>query len=286
MNNAYKLSGKSGNIFILGLLIGPILITLLCIIYSYIDVYNPFVYFTLLVFIGLLFGIILIQKLVIRLSKCRNVTSSIIYGLVVGIFGIYANWCSFLYVMLSKNNFPIDLTELMLNPSMIYEITNALSEEGYYDVFGFTVKGGFLWFVWIVEAIGILGAGALGGLLVLHEEVYCEDCNRWAEDLNFDLRLAIENKDLSKQIIESNIIKILDFPIYEGENSEHIRVNLHQCSKCQSTSTIDVDLMTYETNDKGEIKENNEDFSEIYILNNSQLKKFTNKKNGTAQQFV
>jgi hypothetical protein len=37
MNTEYKLSGKSGNIFIVGILLGPILVTLLSIIYAYID---------------------------------------------------------------------------------------------------------------------------------------------------------------------------------------------------------------------------------------------------------
>ena len=73
MNTEYKLSGKSGNIFIVGILLGPILVTLLSIIYAYIDVYNPIVYLTLLVFIGLLFGIISVQKLVIHLSQSHSI---------------------------------------------------------------------------------------------------------------------------------------------------------------------------------------------------------------------
>jgi hypothetical protein len=36
--------------------------------------------------------------------------------------------------------------------------------------------------------------------------------------------------------------------------------------------------MSYETNDKGETKEKNEDFSEVYILNLNQIKQFIDKK--------
>lgn len=278
MNTEYKLSGKSGNIFIVGILLGPILVTLLSIIYAYIDVYNPIVYLTLLVFIGLLFGIVIVQKLVIRLSKCRSKGSSIVYGIVTGLFGLYASWCAFLYVMLRREGLPVELLDLMLSPSFVFETAQSLSVDGYYTLFGATVKGGFLWFIWIVEAIGIIGAGALGGLAVMHEEIFCEDCNRWAEDIDFNLRLAIEDKDFAKKTIESDITKLLDYPIYTGTNSEHIKVNLHQCSKCHNTSTIDVDFMSYETNDKGEIKEKNEDFSEVYILNLNQIKQFIVKK--------
>lgn len=278
MNTEYKLSGKSGNIFIVGILLGPILVTLLSIIYAYIDVYNPIVYLTLLVFIGLLFGIIIVQKLVIRFSKCRSKGSSIVYGIVTGLFGVYASWCAFLYVMFRREDLPVELLDLMLSPSLVFEMAQSLSVDGYYTLFGATVKGGFLWFIWIVEAIGIIGAGALGGLAVMHEEIFCEDCNRWAEDIDFNLRLAIEDKDLAKKTIESDITKLLDYPIYTGTNSEHIKVNLHQCSKCHNTSTIDIDFMSYETNDKGETEEKNEDFSEVYILNLNQIKQFIDKK--------
>lgn len=282
MNNEYKLSGKSGNLFIVGILLGPILVTLLSIVYAFIDVYNPLVYFTLLVFIGLLFGIIIVQKLVIRLSKCRDISSSIIYGIVTGLFGVYASWCTFLYVFSRQEDYlPVELLDLMLSPTSVYEYAKSLSVDGYYTLLGISVKGGLLWFIWIVEAIGIIGAGALGGLAVMHEEIFCEKCNRWAEDLNFDMRLAIENKDVAKQIIESDIEKILSFDKHDNSNSEHIKVNIHQCSKCQNTNTIDIDLMTYQTNDKGEIEEKNEDFSSVYVLSTNQFNLFVNKKNQT-----
>jgi len=281
MNTEYKLSGKSGNIFIVGILLGPILVTLLCIIYAYIDVYNPIIYLTLLVFLGLLFGIIIVQKLVIHLSKCRSKVSSIIYGIVTGLFGVYANWCTFLYVLFSKDDIPMELLDLLLSPSLVLEMMQSLSVNGFYTLFGTDVKGGFLWFIWIVEAFGIFGVGALIGLTAIHEEIFCEDCNRWAEDLNFDLRLAIDNKDITKEIIETDIEKILDFDKLENPNSEHIKVNIHKCSKCQNTNTIDIDLITYKTNDKGEVNEKNEDFSSVYILSANQFNLFLNKKTQT-----
>ena len=178
--------------------------------------------------------------------------------------------------MFRKEDLPVELMDLMLSPSYVYEIAQSLSVVGYFTLFGASVKGGFLWFIWIVEAIGILGAGALGGLAVMHEEVFCEDCNRWAEDINFDLRLGIDDKDAAKVLIDTDIEKILNFRKLESPNSEHIRVNLHQCSKCRNMNTIDIDLMTYE---KGEVKEKNADFSSVYVLSTSQFNLFFTKKN-------
>jgi hypothetical protein len=120
----------------------------------------------------------------------------------------------------------------------------------------------------------------------MHEEVFCEECNKWAEDLNFDMRLAVDNKDLTKEIIESNVEKILNFDKLENPNTEHIKVNIHQCSKCQNTNTIDIDFITYKTNDKGEVEEKNEDFSSVYILSTNQLNLFVNKKNEPTHNSV
>jgi hypothetical protein len=284
MNIEYKLSGKSGYLFIVGLLLGPILMVLLSIIYAYIDVYNPFIYVTILVFIGLFLGILLIQKMVIRLSKCRNINSSIIYGILTGLFGLYSIWCAFIYVMFQRENIPIDLYDIILSPSLVYNTANNLSILGLYEIFGISIKGGLLWFIWIVEAIGIIGAGAIGGFAAIHEEVFCEDCNKWARELNDDIRLAIENRDEAKKIIDTDIEKILSFEIQENLNTEHIKVNLHQCSKCQNTNTVNVDFITYETNQKGEVKEKSEDFSSVFVISANQLNSFVNKKNKTSLQ--
>ena len=166
----------------------------------------------------------------------------------------------------------------MLDPVSVFDMANAFSIDGYYSMFGSDIKGFFLWLIWIIEAIGIIGAGAVGGLIVLHEEIFCEDCNVWAEKKDVDLRLAIEDQVSAKTAIDSDATKILEYPIYVGANSEHIQVNLHQCSKCQNTSTIDIDLITYEENDKGEIKEKSEDFSKVFLLNRSVFGKFIAKK--------
>ncbi len=277
MNEKYRLSGKSGNLFLLGSFIGPILITLLCVVYSYINVYNPIVYLTLLVFLGLLFGIMMVQKLVIKLSKCRSEKSSMLYGIIVGLFGVYASWCTFFFVLFQRDALSVNFIDIVLNPGMIYEFARSLAKEGYYSLLGIQVKGGLLWFIWIVESLGIIAAGALGGFAMMHKEIFCEHCNRWAEDMDFDLRLAIEDRMETQKVIETDISKILDYSIYEGENLEHLKINLHHCSRCQNTSTVDVNLISYEANDKGEIKEKSEDFSPVITLNSSQFFEFINK---------
>lgn len=280
MNQEYKLSGKSGNIFFIGIPLGTFLAILLSIIYAYIDVYNPFVYLTLIVYIGYLYGIILIQKLVIRIAKCRNKANSFIYGALVGVFAIYANWSTFLYVVFQKFfGESIPLSEILLNPSVVFNFANILSVDGWYEIFGFQVNGGFLWFIWIVEILGILIAGIIGGSAVLHEEVFCENCNRWAEDIDFDLRLSITDESKIESSIKKDIGILTEIPIAKWNESPYVRVNIHHCSQCDNLSTIDLDLIKRKKNDKGEIEEEDEDLSPVLLLKNDLYKKFIQIKN-------
>jgi len=280
MNQEYKLSGKSGNIFFIGIPLGTFLAILLSIIYAYIDVYNPFVYLTLIVYIGYLYGIILIQKLVIRIAKCRNKANSFIYGALVGVFAIYVNWSTFLYVVFQKFfGESIPLSEILLNPSVVFNFANILSVDGWYEIFGFQVNGGFLWFIWIVEILGILIAGIIGGSAVLHEEVFCENCNRWAEDIDFDLRLSITDESKIESSIKKDIGILTEIPIAKWNESPYVRVNIHHCSQCDNLSTIDLDLIKRKKNDKGEIEEEDEDLSPVLLLKNDLYKKFIQIKN-------
>jgi hypothetical protein len=277
MNKEYKLSGNNGNILAIGLLLGPVLATLISIIYAYINVYNPFVYLTFLVFIGYLVAVNVIQKLVTRIAKCRNTKSASMFGLVIGIFAIYASWCTFIFVLLTKESIPIQLLDLFSNPKEILETINLLSIDGYYSLFGLEVKGGFLWFIWIIESGAILFVSVTSGYSIMHEEMFCEECNRWAEEVTLDQNpgLSYEDKTKAEDALKNDINQLLSIPF--ANSDPYMRVNLHHCTKCQNFSTIDVDLITTEINKKEEVEEKKEDYSPVFILNNQEFINFKNK---------
>ena len=273
MNQEYKLSGESGTIWTVGILLGTVLTILLSIVYATIVVYNPFIYLTLFVYIGYLFGIAFIQKRVIRISKCRNLTSAYIYGGLVVLFAIYANWCTFLFVLPNQS---FTLTDLLLNPGLVYDSAIYLSDHGWYEFLDSRVKGGVLWLIWIIEIIGILLVGVLGGLSVMHEEVFCEDCNRWVEDIEFDLRLSATDESQITSSLNDDISFLTELPVSDRMETPHLRVNLHHCSQCQNLSTADIDLITL-THEEGKIVEVSKDFSPVIVLSRNQYQKFLDK---------
>ena len=48
--------------------------------------------------------------------------------------------------------------------------------------------------------------------VVLHEKVFCENGNRWVEDIDLDLRLSIEDEDKIHSSIKNDIGLITEIP--------------------------------------------------------------------------
>lgn len=282
MNQKYELSGRAGNIWLIGLPLGAILSIVLSIIYAYIMVYNPFIYFNLFIFIGFLIGIFFIQSLIVNIAKCRSTTATRIYGALIGVFILYANWSTFLYVILQRYDLGMTLLEILSDPLQVVQLMSIIAEDGYYSLFGANVSGIVLWIIWIIEAIGIIVAGIFGGQHVLHEEVFCENCNRWAEDINLDLRLSLQNKEAIDAAIERNIGALAEAPTTISDYP-HLKVIIHHCSQCENFSTINLDKMRREFK-KDKYVEKSEDYTDVFVISNEEHQAFKKAKEQTIQQ--
>lgn len=282
MNQKYELSGRAGNIWPIGLPLGAVLSIILSIIYAYIMVYNPFIYFNLFIFIGFLIGIFFIQSLVVNIAKCRSTSATRIYGTLIGLFILYTNWSTFLYVILQRYDLGMPLMEILADPIQVVQLMSIIAEDGYYSIFGIDVSGIVLWIFWIIEAIGIVVAGIFGGQHVLHEEVFCEDCNRWAEDINLDLRLSLENKEAVDAAIERNIGALAEAPTTKFDYP-HLKVIMHHCSQCDNFSTINLDKVRREFK-KDKYVEKSEDYTDVFVISNEEHQAFKKAKEQAVQQ--
>lgn len=89
----------------------------------------------------------------------------------------------------------------------------------------------------------------------MHEEMFCEEWNRWAEEVTLDQNsgLSYEDKTKAEDAIRNDINQLLSLPF--ANSDPYMRVNLHHCIKCQNFSTIEIDLITTEINKKEEFEE-------------------------------
>jgi len=275
----YQLSGESGKIWFVGVLMAIPISVVLALVYAYVDVYNPLIYFTFVVWMFYLGAIMTTLKVVAKVSKCRNKKAIMIFGSLIGLLSIHISWACFNYVLLNKvfdNSIEIILIDLILSPSRSLKSASIIAESGWFTVFGYTPTGFVLWMIWIVEGLGILLAGVMGGLSVLHEEVFCEKCGSWADDIDYNVRLSY-NEDTIEGLIKGDIDSFYNHSLAPDGESPHLRLNIHYCRKCTGTITLDFDLITLKRNDKGEIEEESEDISPVFIITEEQYERFQKK---------
>ena len=278
MNQLYKLSGNTGSLWITGVLIGFPLAILISLIYAYINVYNPIIYLTILVYFGFLVSIFVVISLVFRIAKCRSPKNLYIYSVIFGIIVVYSSWCAFLYVFYSRwGSENIAFSEILSNPLFVIKGVNLLSIDGWFTIYEFQISGWFLWLIWIIESSIIIFITTRDDIF-LKEEIFCENCNRWAEDIDFNLRLSATDEVKINTAIKNKIDILTEIPIAKKNESPHLKVNIHHCSKCDNMSTVDIDLIKLEENKKGKIVEQKDDYSPVILLTNRLYKNLLSRK--------
>lgn len=268
------------------LLLGAPAILLASFIYSFIIVINPLVYLSFILYLLYLFCIVAILKIVTTTSHNRSQGLSVLMGTLLGLIGLYASWVFFMDRLFANLSIRPDLFALFKSPETLYEMIQELGNIGWYTVKGSQVKGGLLWGIWIVEALGIVGAGLVGGVIALHEEVYCEKCKAWAETLETDA-LIFDHGSASTETIEAaasgHVERLLELP--RGEMlAPHIKVNLKRCKTCSNTTTLDFDQVTWGVDKNGNPERNASDASPVFILEDAQYHRFMERLSQNSQE--
>ena len=106
----------------------------------------------------------------------------------------------------------------------------------------------------------------------MHEEVFCENCDKWTDVIEIKQNLSVPNEASKTAILNGDIQLLLRQPLSNTNDSKHLKLNIHHCSKCNKTSTLDIDLVTSETDDKGKRKETAEDYSHVMVIDFNQYK--------------
>lgn len=272
MNTSYQLSGKSGSIWSVGLLISLPLALLTSWLYGLILYYNPLVYLSILLWVGFMFCIGFNLRMTARFGKCRSEAQAKSLGVIFGVASLYLSWAFFLGSMLAPL---VSAWDLLGSPSAMWEMIKITGGEGYYSIFGIDVKGFVLWAIWIIEAIGIVGVARLAAKSSIHEEVFCEACNQWVEEQNDVFRTEVPEQGVLAKAIAGDVDAVLSLSHHstkgdEAAGSQVLRFNYKHCASCNSLATLDWDLVGFKTNSKGEMETDEEDISPVFILTDAQ----------------
>ena len=279
--NEYTLSNKTGNLWTIGFPLSVVLTFVCAYVYAYIDYYNPLVYFTAVAWFFYGGSLSIILGLITKVSNCRNSKQAQRLGLITGLLAIHFSWATFGTVFLNANDYEVSILDYLFNPFIMFELAGALSEEGWYSIFGLQVSGTFAWIIYLIEAGGLFIFGLAGGSQALHEKVFCEKCSSWAKDVEYNVRVNQPDGIVLTKAQEGSVEALLECYEVPDHTPSHIRINLNVCESCNELATLDFDQIIVTINDKGEPEEEAEDLSKVFMVEPNVLSKFLEKQFAT-----
>ena len=169
----YEHSGKAplGGM-LLTLVGGGVAGTVLGAVYGLLIYYIPFVYINAI--ITFVFGgaLAMIVGTCAKVGKIRNAGAVTAIALVVALVAYFAHWVVWVERMSGTQ---------LLDPGQIWAFASTLNVLGPWSIFGWTPTGFALWAIWGIEALVIVGMGALGAHGVI-DVPFCENTGQWTTE--------------------------------------------------------------------------------------------------------
>lgn len=252
----YKPSGKApGDGIAIGLAVGIAAAIPLAFIYSYAILYIPIigiVTFILTGGFGLLLGVAVGSPMHSR--KVRNPMLASLMGFLTGLVALYAMWVVWLYALINRGDQPpedLTLLGLALSPLGVWNLIELVNQTGAWSFKGSTPTGGFLWFIWGLEAVILVGLPTwLAGTTVA--DPFCEKCEAWCEDKqSFFITEAVDKKQLLEWLGSGRLDQLAGLPLPTTPVS--LTTTAWRCG-CGETATLSV--IESKPNSKGQLETN------------------------------
>ena len=256
----YESTGKLGPALFMLPLVMFVATPLWATIYAYIDVYCPVAGWISIVFVGVFAaGFAVAASSVAHFFRCRSPKFVALIGLLSAAYGLYCSWVVFEYALLHRQELPveIDFWDLASSPSAVWEIAQAINEEGWYKIKSLTPKGFVLWAFWAIEAAAVLIAGLLSFAL-LPDRMYCEPCNRWCDEKHKDTRFAAPGDLESLHGLAAGDVRqieLLQPPSSVGPLEPLVQLAINRCENCQNTAGMRVSLVERSLDKDGDVTE-------------------------------
>jgi len=230
--------------------------TLLGLIYAYVVVYTPIAgYISLLFLAGFAIGLFMLVAMSAQWFKCRAPWFMSAVGLFAGAVALYTSWAFFEYALVSRYDDTSTLTMLdfLTNPAAVWALMVEINADGWYTISSATPSGAVLWFFWGIEALVILAAGGLAGMFALTDEVFCERCNTWADDVEPKLRVELPADEHAVQ--QDNVDWMTGLAALPEGAYPVMRGQLKSCPTCENTTPLKLEVVTAELDKDGNVSE-------------------------------
>lgn len=246
-NRPYAHSGKLGGSLVVVPLVGVAAAVFLAMVYAFVTVHVPIAgYISILFILGLSLGVGYACSFALIRSHCRNPKAAAIMGFLIGVFTLYADWVWFEFVLLRDAGVDIPWSEvprLFLEPGTIWDVAKDISETGWYSIFGMTPKGVFIWILWLIEAVIVIGIITVMSAAAIPDRTYCEPCRVWAADSPEKRLQLTEDQALLERAWAGDIEALSLLPLAIRREYPQLAIETSACPRCEDTNTYRVNVI-------------------------------------------
>ncbi|PWS32134.1 hypothetical protein [Pedobacter paludis] len=279
MNDLYY--KPSGTVPIAGIITAVVisLITSIGLTIAYIALqwFIPFIYFNFFITFGLGFCIPLGVNLGLGIGKVRSPKTATILATICALFVFYAQWVLFISLMYNasgsmgggtwvRSSFNLDgFLYAFSHPEIIFKAILELNEVGTISIKHNIISGGFLWFIWVIEAVLIIFIPMLMASSGKASQPFSEQNNKWMKKRDLDGKIKfVENKGELERELSSGNFKILKEHLTEVGDA-YATVSIHE-SPGDQKRYLTVTNISHTVNSKGETKKNDKVIIEHFLI--------------------
>jgi hypothetical protein len=185
-------------------------------------------------------------------AKVRNGRMAALVGFLVASVAHALSWAVWVYALLKRAEVKdVELLALILDPGLLWNAIVEINRVGAWSIKNATPTGTFLWFLWGVEAVIVVGTGVLGVATVL-EAPFCEACETWTENTKALVTIAGGDENALKSRLATEpllpLLESLGAP--EPGAPRWVTLSLHQCPGCKQLNVLTADQVTRQRKDK------------------------------------
>jgi len=246
----YRHSNKAP---IMGLLLigiaGFIAVPILGLIYGYLLRYIPFIYINFFIVLGYAYAVSFVISKVAKFGKIRNMFLVGLAGFFFGLLADYIGWVSWIAAMIGDPTYLIGF----FFPFDVFAIIGEIAKEGAWSLSGITPTGGFLYFIWFVEACMVVGGTTYLSVIALSETPFCEDSDIWADKKTMLGAFApVSNiQQFKAAVTQGSFAPFTELKPSQPGSRHFTLLETYECEQCKSFFVLNVKNVVVTINNKG-----------------------------------
>ncbi|MBF9220133.1 hypothetical protein [Hymenobacter ruricola] len=248
-------------LFLLG---GVLAAAVLAFVYIYAVWYIPFVYINFFLCLG--FGLVLGGALLLlaRAGKLRSPAGVGALAGLVGLAAVYLEWSLYLTLLFNaettgtgreadtSTSFSAGIfADALTHPGAMWSAINQINATGTWSLKGATPTGLFLWLVWLVELVIILG----GAYLMARSqatEPFSELTNEWADEETLAHPIAFaQDVAQTRSALEAGQLHALAPHLAQSALDPFARLKLHRVASDPACQYLTLENVTPKVDNKG-----------------------------------